>query len=76
MTKYAEGCHIFYDPVVEYMDSFFSWCNELIFHKKYQVLCHNLLPLHYLGVILIQHDEEVYLLDKLLGWIHWKSYFT
>ena len=72
----VESFHVFYDPVVEYMDKFFSWGNDLFFHQNDKFRYHNLLPLNSYVLISLKHDEKVYLLDQLLDWIHWKSNFT
>ena len=73
VIKYFEICHVFYDPVAEYMDKFFKWGSWLCVCSKGQFFHHNLLPLCSYVLILIKHEEETKLLDKLLDWLHWKS---
>ena len=75
-TEYVESCLAFYDPVAEYMDKFFRWGSWLCVCNKGQFFHHNLFPLCSYVLILIKHEEEAKLLDKLLAWIHWKSEFT
>ena len=72
VIEYFEICHVFYDPVAEYMDKFFRWSNWLYVCSKEQIFhlfCSYVL-------ILIKHEEEMELLDKLLDWLHWKSDFA
>ena len=76
MREYVEGCHVFYEPMVEYMEKFSTWGSWLSFCQKEEAFYHRLLPLCSYVLILIKHDERVQLLDKFLGWLHWKSEFT
>ena len=76
VIEYFESCHAFYDLVVEYMEILFTQNGWLCVCSKDQVFYHNFLSLWVSVLILIKHDEEVYLLDQLLGWIHWKLDFA
>ena len=73
---YVESCHFFYDLVAEYMERLGNSNDWLYLYCKDQLLCYNLLPLCLSSLILIKHEEETKLLDKLLDWLHWKSEFT
>ena len=74
--EYVENFHVFYDPVADYMDRFFSWGGWLYSHQKDKMHYYCFLPLCFYVLISLKHDEKVYLLDQLLDWIHWKSEFT
>ena len=76
VIEYFEIWHVFYDPVVEYMDKFFRWGSWLYVCRKEQIFHHNLLLLCSYVLISIKHDEEMELLKKLLDWLNWKSEFT
>ena len=76
MIEYFENFHAFYEPVVEYMDKFSRWDSQLCVRNKGQFFDHKLLPLCAYVLILIKHEEEAELLEKLLHWLHWKSEFT
>ena len=76
MIEYFEICQNFYDPVAEYMDKFFRWGSWVCVCSKGQIFHHNLLSLCAYVLILIKHEEEAELLEKLLDWFQWKSYFT
>ena len=75
-TEYAESFHVFYDPMVEYMERLGNSNDWLYMYCKDQFICYNLLPLCLSSLFLIKHEEEIELLDKLLDWLHWKSEFT
>ena len=74
VIEYFEICHVFYDPVSEYMEKYFRWSSWLYVCNKGQILHHNLFCSYVL--ILIKHEEEMKILDKLLDWLHWKSEFA
>ena len=63
MTEYAEGCHVFYDLVAEYMEKLRSDNGWLCLCNKSRVLYHNLLPFNSYVLISLKHDKKVYLLD-------------
>ena len=58
MTMFFEGCHVFYDPVVEYMENLGNGNRWLYLYYKYQFICDNLLPLSLSSLFLIKHEEE------------------
>ena len=66
--EYFEICHVFYDPVEEYMDKCLNQNGWLCVCSKDQVSYHNLLPLCSYFLIPIRCGEESKLLDKLLDW--------
>ena len=43
VIEYFEICHVFYDPVTEYMDNYFRWSSWLYVCSKGQIFHHNLL---------------------------------
>ena len=71
VIEYFEICHVFYDLVAEYMDTFFRWISWLNFCSKGQNFHHNLLLFCSYVLIPIKHEEEMELLDKFLDWLHW-----
>ena len=75
-TEYVESCHVFYDPVEEYMDGMGNSNYWLYLYYKDQFLYYNAFPLCLSSLFLIKHEGEIELLDKLLDWLHWKSAFT
>ena len=76
MIEYFEIFHVFYDPIAEYMDKFFRWRSWLYVCIKGEIFHHNLLLFSSYVLISIKFEEEMELLDKLLDWLHWKSYFA
>ena len=76
MTEFFEGCHVFYDPVAEYMENLGSGNGWLYFYCKDQFLYYNFLPLSLPYLCFIKHEEKLGLWDHLLEWLHWKSEVT
>ena len=68
--------YFFCDPVVDYMESFFSLNVQLYFH--YGDKMHHELPLllYCLVFILFKHGQGVKLLNWLLDWLHWIYHVT
>ena len=75
MTEYARGCCVFYDPIVEYMESIDNGNDWSHLYCKDQFICYSLLSLC-ISFLFIKHEKETKLLGKLLDWLHWKSNFT
>ena len=71
--NFFEGCHVFYDPVAEYMENIGSGNGWLYLYYKYQFLYYNLVPLALSVIFFINHEEKVGLWDHFLEWLHWKS---
>ena len=69
-TEYVEGCHVFYDPVEEYMDRLGNGNYWLYIYYKAQFIYYNLLPLSLSALFFIKHEERVSLWDRLLDWLH------
>ena len=59
MTQHVESCHVFYDPVAEYMEKICNRNGWLCFCQKDQIFYQNLLPFCSYILISIKHDEEV-----------------
>ena len=76
MLEYIEGYDVFYDPVADYMEEFFSWNTWSCFQYKYQICYHWLFSLHLSFFILIKHDEEARLWDQLSDWLDWHFSIT
>ena len=72
MTNFFESCHVFYDPVAEYMENLGSGNGWLYLYCKDQFVYYNFLPLNLSSLFFIKHEEKVGLWDHLLDWIHWK----
>ena len=76
MTEFFEGCHVFYDPVAEYMENLGSGNGWLYLYCKDQFIYYNFVPLGPLVLFFVKHEEKVGLWDHLLEWLHWKSEVT
>ena len=66
MTEFFEGFHVFYDPVVEYMENLGSGNGWLYLYYKDQFLYYNLVPLGISFLFFIKHKEKVGLWYHLL----------
>jgi hypothetical protein len=66
--------HIFFDPVANYIDFFFSATVQTCFFCKNPR--YHPLPVHIAALIFIKHDEEAQSRDQLLGWLHWHFSIT
>jgi hypothetical protein len=66
--------HLFFDPVANYMDFFFSATVQTCFFCKNP--SYHPLPVHIAALIFIKHDEEAQSRDQLLGWLHWHFCIT
>ena len=76
MTEFFEGFHVFYDPMVEYMENHGSGNGWLYLYCKDQFIYYNLVPLGILVLFFIKHEQNVGLWYHLLEWLHWKSEVT
>ena len=76
MTKNFEGCHVFYDPMAEYMENLGSGNHWLYLYCKDQFLYYNFVPLGPSILVFVKHEDKVGLWDQLLDWLHWNSDFT
>ena len=76
MTEFFEGCHVFYDSVVGYMENLGSGNGWLYLYCKDQFLYYNFVPLGPSVLFFIKHIEKIGLWDHLLEWLHWKSEVT
>jgi hypothetical protein len=66
--------HLFFDPVANYMELFFSVTVQACFFCKNP--SYHPLPVHISVLIFIKHDEEAQSRDQLLGWLHWHFFIT
>jgi len=66
--------HIFFDPVANYIDFFFSATVQTCFFCKNP--SYHQMPVHIAALIFIKHDEEAQSSDQLLGWLHWHFFIT
>ena len=73
MTEFFEGCHVFYDPLAEYMENLGSGNGQLYLYYKDQFIYYIFLRLSLSSLFFIKHEEKVGLSDHLLEWLHWKS---
>ena len=58
MTEFLESCHVFYDPVVEYMENLGNGNGWLYLYYKDQFLYYNFLPLSLSSMFFIKHEEK------------------
>ena len=72
VIDYVESCHVFYDPVEEYMERLGNGNGQLYLYYKDQFLYYNFVPLDPSVLFFIKHEEKVGLWDHLLEWLHWK----
>ena len=76
MTEFVESCHVFYDPMEEYMENIGSGNGWLYIYYKDQFIYYNFVPLVPSVLFFFKHEEKVGLWDQLLDLLHWKSDFT
>ena len=76
MTEFFEGCHVFYDPMVECMENLGTGNGWLYLYYKDQFVYYNFVPLGPSVLVFFKHEEKVGLWDHLLDWLRWKSNFT
>ena len=70
VIEYFEICHVFYDPVPDYMDKFFKWSSWLYVCSKGQIFHHNLLL--FCSYVLIRSSMRKkwnYWINCLIGFI-------
>ena len=64
--------HVFFDPIVEYMEEFYSPDFQFYFHFEDQL--HLMLPwsFQYHVYFWFKHSQEIQVLDHINDWLHWK----
>ena len=66
MTEFCKGCHVFFDPVVEYMENLGSGNGWLYLYCRDQFIYYNFVPLGPSVLVFVKHEEKVGLWDQLL----------